>query len=93
MTWKKLAEFWKHSDCSIKQKLVVYDAIIRTKLIYGFESVQVNDTLKSKLDAFQLKGLRQILKIQTTYVNRANTNDVVYTKASKRGIKQAQQTI
>ena len=82
-TWKKLAEFWKHSNCSVKLKLGVYDAVIRTKLVYGLESVQVNDSLKQKIDAFQLKGLRQILRIQTTYVDRANTNEHVFDTANR----------
>jgi len=53
-----------------------------SKLIYGLESVQVNDSLKHKIDAFQLKGLRQILKLQTTYVNRANSNEHVFRVAN-----------
>ena len=55
-------------------KLGVYDAVIRSKLMYGLESAQVNDSLKYKMDAFKLKGLRQISKVSSTYVNRANTN-------------------
>ena len=42
----------------------------------------MNDSLKRKLDAFQLKGLRQILKLQTTYVNRNNTNEHVFAVAN-----------
>ena len=83
MTWKRLAEFWKHSDCNVRLKLGVYDAVIRSKLIYGLESVQINDSLKRKLDAFQLKGIRQILQLKTTYVDRANSNEVVFRKANE----------
>eukprot|EP00959_Pyramimonas_sp_CCMP1952_P362387 7589644-Pyramimonas_sp.AAC.1 len=83
VTWKKLGEFWKHADCSVRLKLGVYDAVVRSKLIYGLESVQVNVALKKKIDAFQLKGLRQILKLQTTYVNRANTNEFVFRRANE----------
>ena len=83
LTWKRLETFWKHSDCSIRLKLSVYDAVVRSKLIYGLESVQVNDSLKAKIDAFQLKGLRQILKMQTTYVQRANSNEAVFSRANE----------
>ena len=31
----KLDIFWGHADCSIKQKLQVQDAVVRTKLVYG----------------------------------------------------------
>lgn len=34
-TWKKLENYWKHSTCSQKQKLRVYNAVIETKQQYG----------------------------------------------------------
>ena len=39
--------------------------------------------MKKKLDAFQLKGLRQVLKMQTTYMNRTNTNRAVFLRANQ----------
>ena len=39
--------------------------------------------MAKKLDVFQLKGLRQLLKMQTTFVNRANSNAKVLEEASK----------
>ena len=47
LTWKRLAEFWKHSDCTTHMQLGIYDAVIRSKLIYGLESVQLNDSMKN----------------------------------------------
>ena len=44
--------------------------------------MQVNGSLKRKIDAFQLKGLRQILKLETTYINRANSNEHVFRVAN-----------
>ena len=82
LTWKRLSEFWKHADCSVRLKLSVYDAVIRAKLMYGLESVQINDSLKKKINAFQFKGLRQILKISTTYVNRQHSNAYVFEVAN-----------
>ena len=35
-----------------------------------------------KLDTFQLKGLREILKLNTTYIDRANTNKEVRKRAA-----------
>ena len=61
----------------------MYDAIVRSKLMYGLESAHLTQTLKEKIDIFQRKGLRQILKIPTTYgqmtagKNRSNTNENV----------------
>ena len=66
----KLHLFWRHSDCTVHLKLQAYDAIIRSKLMYGLESVVFNESHLRKLDAFQLKGLRKNLKLPTTFVNR-----------------------
>ena len=88
LTWKSLETFWKDSNCDVITKIRAYDAVIRTKLMYGLESVQVNDTQKKSIDAFQLKGLRQILKIQTTYgqmesdLDRTNSNEHVFKLAN-----------
>ena len=81
--WKKLDPLWKHATNPTRCKLLVYNAIVRSKLMYGLESAQLNDSIKKKLDAFQLKGLRKILGMTTTYINRANTNDEVFKRAEE----------
>ena len=76
----RLDQCWKHVSNPTKWKIRVYDAVVRSKLMYGLESVQLNDSLKKKLDVFQLKGLRKILGLNTTFITRANTNELVYTR-------------
>jgi len=56
--------------------------VLRSKLLYGLESAQLIPSVSKKLEIFQLKVLRTILRMDTTYVNRANTNDKVYKKAN-----------
>jgi hypothetical protein len=55
--WQKLKTYWRHCDVSVKTKLQVHDAVIRSKLIYGLDSVRMTDGVRNQLDAFQLKGL------------------------------------
>ena len=81
--WKKLGLFWKHADASPKFKLLVHNAIIRGILMYGMEAIQLPTDLLNKMDAFQLKGIRQILKITTTYIDRSHTNAFVIRKANE----------
>ena len=38
----------------------------------------------NKLDLLQRKGLRKILKLETTYVNRDNTNAVVMDRTNEK---------
>ena len=59
------------------------DAVARSKLLYGLESAQLTQAAVLKLDVFQLKGLRKILKLQTTFVDRANSNQYVYDRANQ----------
>ena len=62
----------------------VYDAVIKAKLLYGMESLQMRTTSKRRSDIFQLKGLRKILRMKTTYGNRNNTNEKVIQTANDK---------
>ena len=64
ITLKKLDQFWLNSNCPAKRKIEVYDSVIKAKLLYGLESLQTRETIKKKLDTFQLKGLRQIPRMK-----------------------------
>ena len=83
MILKKLDIFWRHGDSSLKQKMEVYNAVVKTKLIYGLESMQLTQATAQKLDTFHLKGLRKMLKMETTFVNRENNNELVYARATQ----------
>ena len=73
----RLNLFWRHSSCPPRFKLQVLDAVIRAKLMYVLESAQLDEVQLRKLDTFQLKGLRKILRMQTTYKYKTNTNEKV----------------
>ena len=83
-TWKKLTLFHRCSNCGVRVKYQVYNAIVTAKLLYGLESVHLNLSILNKMDAFQLRGFRQKLKWDTTYgqmvkgAARSNTNDKVF---------------
>ena len=64
---KRLENFWKHSNTPKRLKLHVYDAVIRSKLLYGLDTANITQSLLKRMDAFQLRGLRQILGIETTW--------------------------
>ena len=79
----KLNLFWSNHACSRKMKLSVLDAVIRSKLVYSLESVELTASLLSKINAFQLKGLRKILHLKTTFIDRDNSNSAVFKKANE----------
>ena len=82
ITWKRLDLLWKICKCSTKTKLQYWNAVIKTKLTYALETMHLTKTQLRKLDTFQLKGLRKILKMHTTYIDRANTNKEVRKRAA-----------
>ena len=60
---KRLDIFWRHCDVKVSFKINALDAIIRAKLLYGIESAQLTPSLQRRIEVFQLKGLRKILKM------------------------------
>ena len=50
LTWKRLELYWEHANVTVRDKLIVYDALIRSKLMYGLESVHLTEALKTKLN-------------------------------------------
>jgi len=76
--------FWIHSGCPIKFKILVIDSIIKSKTLYGLESAHLKETDLRKLEVFHLKALRKVLKMKTTFVDRADTNKKVYEKANQK---------
>eukprot|EP00973_Karenia_brevis_P088893 12328589-Karenia_brevis.AAC.1 len=60
---------WKKIDNTAKAKLNIYNSIIRSKLVYGLETAGLTIGQNKKIDAFQQRGIRQILKIEPTFVD------------------------
>ena len=88
-----LAAFGKNSWTSCKQapqfaleeqqmENPMFNAVCVTKLLNSLEALQPTQAAASKLDTFQLKGLRKILNMSTTYIDRANTNEEVFRRAN-----------
>ena len=67
----------------------MYNAVIISQLVYGLETMYLNDSLFKRLDAFQLRGLRQIMKIETTWAQKkehqemTNKKNMIYERAAK----------
>jgi hypothetical protein len=80
--WQKLKDFSRFGHISGREKILIYNALIGSKLLYGLHVLPVKDEYMQKLDAFHLQGLRQILHLKTTYIERANTNEFVIQRAS-----------
>ena len=72
-------------DGHLHQILYIYISIKKIlKLIYGLETVHSTQAMLNKISAFQLRGLRSILNLEPTFVNRRNTNEFVLRMASEK---------
>ena len=43
--WYKLAEFWKKGSLSLESRLLIYNALIMTEIVYALESRSLPDKL------------------------------------------------
>ncbi len=77
--------FWRQTKCSNKWKLNVYNAVITSKLVYGLETLQFTGKTLNKMNTFQMKALRKILGVQPTFIDRTQTNALVFNMANKEG--------
>ena len=81
--------FWTRPNCNIKQKNIVDNAVIRSKKLYGLDSLELTQATRQRLDSFQLQGFREILRQLTTYgqmmvgKSRTNTNKQIMQKIKK----------
>jgi hypothetical protein len=67
---------WKNSDNDRDKrwKLIVFDSVIRAKLPYGLEGLQLTDARLKRIDSFQYKAIRKILGVPSTYIDRTFSN-------------------
>ena len=47
-TCPKLAEYWKATNASTRWQLISFDAVVRSKLMYGLEIAALTEVLKKK---------------------------------------------
>ena len=75
-TCNKLKDFWYERHCSYKWNLHVYNALIIAQISYGMNTVHLTQAMLNRLDAFQMKGLRYILKIEHAYYSGVSNQEV-----------------
>ena len=79
---KKLQFSWNSPSWPTKFKLQVFDAVIRFKLIYSLESLELPSGTLCNLNVFQLKRLGRILKLRMTYVRRTCEHEQFFEPAN-----------
>lgn len=64
--------FWLLAVCSLRWTWLICDAVVRLEMVYGLGTVALMQGQMARVDAFQMRGLRHILKMWHRYVDPAN---------------------
>ena len=75
--FKLLDILWTHAKVSQKQKYLIYQACIVSKLLYGLQTAWLTKAQNNKLDGFHAKCVRKIVGIQHNYWSRVSNKDVL----------------
>ena len=57
--------FWKTAPATLKWKLIVLDAAIHPKILYGVETLVISQSDYDKIDAFQIRVFRTNITLIT----------------------------
>ena len=71
-----LQRIWSHSNISIQRKMLLYNSLIISKLLYELDGTQLNESEKRRLDAFRAKCLRRILKVLHSFYNHVSNSQI-----------------
>ena len=72
--------FWIKTHCSKKWKLLVFNAVITSIVLYGLES---HGSSWKAIKHVPTKGFTKKMKLHTTFVQRNNSNEYVYRRANE----------
>ena len=82
MDFCALEKLWNHSSVSIPRKCQFFQSIITSRLLYGLSSTWLNVASRRRLNGFQARCLRRVLRIKPSFVSRVS-NQVVLEKAAQ----------
>ena len=65
-----LQRIWFHANITIRRNIAYFKVLILARLMYGIDSMWLNQYERRSLYAFQAKCLRRIIKISHAYWSR-----------------------
>ena len=79
--FKKLSRIWSHSNVSSRRKLHIFKSCVISVLMYGLKTMWLGTASRRRLDGFQARCIRRILRIPAAYISRIS-NAIVRDKAN-----------
>ena len=75
--FRTLQRVWAHSSVNRNRKLLLFNACIVSKLMYGLLTATMNKAELRRLDGFQARCLRSIMRIPHSYYSRVSNKSVL----------------
>ena len=74
-TLRTLSPLWSDTQITTAWKLTAFNAIIRTRIFYTLETLELTPSQQGQLDTLYYRGLRRILKKPSTFIDRTWTHE------------------
>ena len=71
-SFQSLQRCWSHANISRRRKIELYHACVVSKLSYGLESMWLLSPELRRLDAFHIRFLRCICRIEPSHISRVS---------------------
>lgn len=84
---RKLCKVWAHSSLTTAKKLHIYQSLVETKLLYGLSCHCLNAAEMRRLNGFQARCIRQVMRIPAAYYSRVS-NRIVLEKSGSTAASQ-----
>ena len=88
-TMRQLKYLWADTQISTPRKLVVFNAVIRSKVFYTLDTLELTQGQQQALDTAYFRGLRRILKKNSTFIDTTWTNTRLLDLANRLSRKTA----
>ena len=79
---EKINGTMEQNKCRPAWKILIFNAVVVSRLLYGLETIPMTTAMDTKINAFQQRCLRRILKIDPAYYSRVRNVEVL-AKANK----------
>ena len=74
--FKVLERVWAHTSLPVARKLRIFQACVLAVLVYGLKTSWLNTAARRRIDGFQARCLRRILRVPAAYYSRIPNTSV-----------------
>ena len=82
-TLRQLVPLWKEPQISRAWKLTVFNSVIRSRIFYTLDTLELTPSHQKTLDTLYYRGIRRILEKRSTYIDRFWTNERLLNEANR----------